>query len=150
MKKWLLIAAAAALVVVGGVAAVGYWRMHRQIPEPTIQYTTNLHCEAEMKFLKMRIDSLQPKAGGVQITSSAYLLAGAQQGPVRAGYRFDSPPDEHAHVTYTIARIDTDGVLVEYESTFDHRSFGKNLITQDNGSFKLDWIGAAPGADPAE
>jgi hypothetical protein len=48
--------------------------------------------------------------------------------------------DHHASATYTIDSIEESGVTLSYETSFDHRSFGKNLITKDRGTFRLPWL----------
>ena len=46
-------------------------------------------------------------------------------------------PDHHGRKIFTVKRITADGILLEYFTTFDHRSFGENLITQDRGEIEL-------------
>jgi hypothetical protein len=47
--------------------------------------------------------------------------------------------DDHGMARYVITRL-ADGILtVEYESTFHHQSFGKDLVTTDRGSFPVRW-----------
>ena len=64
------------------------------------------------------------------------------------GGAFCRPPDHHAAVRLWVRQIDDDGVVVEYESRFNHISFGKNLITIDRGTVRLPWESAlaAPGS----
>jgi len=49
-------------------------------------------------------------------------------------------PDDHGASTYTVENIDEDSVTLSYKTTFDHRSFGRNQISRDQGTFKLPWL----------
>jgi hypothetical protein len=46
-------------------------------------------------------------------------------------------PDHHGMMIFTVKRITADAIVIGYESSFDHRSFGKNLVTKDEGEFTL-------------
>ena len=48
-------------------------------------------------------------------------------------------PDDHSQNEFWIQEIQEEGVVIKYKSQFDHRSFGKNLITIDEGTLKLKW-----------
>ncbi|MDO8489554.1 MAG: hypothetical protein Q7S42_05555 [Candidatus Omnitrophota bacterium] len=50
---------------------------------------------------------------------------------------FSGPLDHHAHSKFTIKNIEPDGVTIQYESRFDHRSFGNDLISTDIGTVKI-------------
>lgn len=110
---------------------------------PATTSTTNHDRDWHIRFLRTRLQSLQPKDGQVQITGLVFQSPVAQSHTVPAGYKL-AFPDDHGHWIYTIARIESDGVVIEYESSFDHRSFGKNLITRDKGTFKLPWFTSTP------
>lgn len=58
---------------------------------------------------------------------------GLSEFEVKVGEEFKNPPDKHSRIRYTLKEIHEDGVIVEYESCFGHRSFGKNLMTIDTG-----------------
>lgn len=53
------------------------------------------------------------------------------------GEEFYGPLDHHASTTFIIKEIEPDGVTIQYESSFDHRSFGKDLITKDIGRVRI-------------
>jgi hypothetical protein len=53
------------------------------------------------------------------------------------GDRFRTLPDHHAATYFTIQQVNATSVLLRYSSTFDHRSFGKNLITVDEGEVEI-------------
>jgi hypothetical protein len=48
-----------------------------------------------------------------------------------------SVPDHHGTSIYTLKEITASGVVLGYESTFDYRSFGKNLISRDTGQIAI-------------
>ncbi len=45
--------------------------------------------------------------------------------------------DEHGLLTFVVEEIKQTGVVLRYESTFDHRSFGKDLVTRDEGEIEV-------------
>lgn len=52
-------------------------------------------------------------------------------------------PDDHGFASYVVENIDETGVTLSYKTTFNHRSFGKNLISNDQGTFKIPWSSIA-------
>jgi hypothetical protein len=55
------------------------------------------------------------------------------------GESFKGRPDHHSGSTYTLKGIESAGVVIAYESRFDHRSFGKNRISVNRGELRLQW-----------
>ncbi len=55
-----------------------------------------------------------------------------------AGETF-SHPDDHGGTTFLVKEIRKSGVILEYKSTFDHRSFGKKVITIDEGQIDVSY-----------
>ena len=53
------------------------------------------------------------------------------------GKPFDSGPDEHSFTKYLLKEVGPNAVTIQYESSFDHRSFGPDKITIDKGTFSL-------------
>ncbi len=47
--------------------------------------------------------------------------------------------DHHLNLTLTLKKITDTGANFSYQSKFDHRSFGKNLIEKDQGEFFISW-----------
>ncbi|NBX02957.1 MAG: hypothetical protein EBR02_02600 [Alphaproteobacteria bacterium] len=45
--------------------------------------------------------------------------------------------DHHSMLRLTVKSISSSAMVFEYTDTFDHRSFGKDLITMDMGEFTL-------------
>lgn len=48
-------------------------------------------------------------------------------------------PDHHGVITWTVTKLNDDGLLFDYRSRFDHRSFGKNLITETRAEISVPW-----------
>src|SRR5690242_18797255 len=105
---------------------------------PQVTNTTNKDRDWHVNFLKMRISSLQPADGGVQIAGRVFESDSVETHTVPVGYKINFP-DEHGSKVYTIAAVRDDGIEIKYQSAFDHRSFGKNLIERDKGAFVLAW-----------
>jgi len=53
------------------------------------------------------------------------------------GESFYGPTDHHSSTTIKLTGIDKKGLLLQYEMRFDHRSFGKDLISIDSGNVVL-------------
>lgn len=103
---------------------------------PATTSTTNKHAEWYLEHLNDRYASIVRTASGVDFTE------GLPDNPKKATMSLGSTivePDHHGYRKYTIAKIEGDGVVIEYFSRFDHRSFGKELIEEDRGTFKLKW-----------
>ena len=98
--------------------------------------TTNQQAEWHIKHLNDRYASVSKAAGGVD------FVEGQPDNPKKATMSVGSTitePDHHGSTKYTITKIEEDGVVIEYFSCFDHRSFGKQLIEEDTGTIKLKW-----------
>ena len=48
-------------------------------------------------------------------------------------------PDHHMKLNFRIASIDSASVHMKYEYRFDHRSFGKELISIDSGEIRFNF-----------
>jgi hypothetical protein len=106
---------------------------------PKTVKTTNKDPAWHQQFLKARITELQREGDSVRLTGKVFDTIEPQTKVLPVGHTF-AFPDEHGPKSYTIASISNKGVVFQYESSFDHRSFGKNLIETDEGSFLLEWI----------
>lgn len=82
-----------------------------------------------------------------QIVSDGKYTKGANRETkfvLAPGESFQGPPDHHSSSTLTMVTIDSNGLKLNYEMRFDHRSFGKDLITVDNGNIVLPLKTAQP------
>ena len=55
------------------------------------------------------------------------------------GESFRGRPDHHSSGRYTLKAIEPTGVVLAYDTRFDHRSFGKNLINVNRGELRIPW-----------
>ena len=103
---------------------------------PETTRTTNAQAQWHIDFLNRRYASIFEATNGVG------LVQGWPENPTTSVLQIGSSfndPDHHSQKKYTIRRIEDDGVVIDYFSSFDHRSFGKNLIEEDTGTVKLKW-----------
>lgn len=78
--------------------------------------------------------------GRAQIVSDGQYTKGPNRESkftLAPGESFQGPPDHHSSSTLTMVGIDSNGLKLSYEMRFDHRSFGKDLITIDKGSIAV-------------
>lgn len=89
-----------------------------------------------------------------QIVSDGKYTKGANRETkfvLAPGESFQGPPDHHSSSTLTMVTIDSKELKLNYEMRFDHRSFGKDLITVDNGNIVLPLKTAQPNtAQPSK
>jgi hypothetical protein len=103
---------------------------------PKITRTTNAQAQWHVDFLNRRYASIFKTTNGVGVVQGWPDIP--KKSVLNIGSSFDVP-DHHGSKKYTVLRIEDDGVVIEYFSCFDHRSFGKNLIEADTGTVKLKW-----------
>jgi len=58
---------------------------------------------------------------------------------LRVGESFRARPDHHSSGQYTLKAIEPTGIVLSYDTRFDHRSFGKNLINVNRGELRIPW-----------
>jgi len=145
LKLGILIACLVPIGVVGSLFAGGAWNAHRP---RAVETTANEHRDWHEQFLRRRLVAVMPEGTGAVLTGSIFGSPDVQTRVVAAGFQFTFP-DDHGHTTYTIVRIRPDGLVVGYKSTFDHRSFGRNLVTSDEGELELQWFGEPTDSAPA-
>lgn len=75
-----------------------------------------------------------------RITSDGTYTKGAAHESdftLACGESFSGPTDHHSSSTIVLSGIDKSKLQLHYEMRFDHRSFGKDLITIDSGNVVL-------------
>ena len=110
--------------------------------------TANKNAAWHHQYLSSRITALQPERGGVMLTGTLFATDAPQTKVLPVGYTITFP-DDHGWRKYTLASISDGGAVIDYWTLFDHRSFGRNLIETDAGSFLLEWIPQDAAADAA-
>lgn len=121
------------LVIVGASCQSSIFQKPRTVS------TTHKDRDWHANFLQQRISFIQPAKTGVQITGHVFGSPDAETHTVPIGHKFTFP-DDHGSNVYTIRSFQDDGMVIEYESTFYHQSFGKNIIEKDKGTFLLPWL----------
>ena len=105
---------------------------------PRTVQTTNKDPAWHKQFLKTRVTVLQREGDDIKLTGNVFDSTEPQTKVLPVGHTITFP-DHHGSKSYTIASISDRGVVFQYKSSFDHRSFGKNLIETDEGGFLLEW-----------
>jgi len=59
---------------------------------------------------------------------------------LKIGDKLTGIPYRHSRKIYKLKEIKRDGVIMEYESHFDHSSFGRHLKTVDTGEIFIKYI----------
>ena len=103
---------------------------------------------AHLQEIRAIKESKENKAKA-QITSDGQYTKGPNRESkfiLAPGESFQGPPDHHSSTSLTMLKIDSSGLKLSYEMRFDHRSFGEDLITIDNGNISLPLVIAQPKA----
>jgi hypothetical protein len=53
------------------------------------------------------------------------------------GEKFQSQLDHHASISFELMQVHPSSAVLKYSSKFDHRPFGKNLVTIDEGEIEI-------------
>ena len=103
------------------------------------EVTTNNNKEAMTSYVNAHMVSVavgSDKARFVtdgKIRPASHSVAANEPFFVSIGERLRAAPDHHTSTEFVYMGLRDNSVLLEYEQTFDHQSFGKNLITIDHG-----------------
>jgi len=58
---------------------------------------------------------------------------------LESGGIFYQAPDDHSSCEFKVLELGDEGITLEYTSRFDHRSFGRDLITIDTATIFLEY-----------
>lgn len=97
-------------------------------PVETIE-TVNKNPQWHVNYLNRRFKAITRDGSGINVMRASTMNIGSTI----------NNPDDHGYTRYTLLKIEDDGVVFKYTSSFDHRSFAKNLIEKDSGTFKIKW-----------
>jgi hypothetical protein len=129
-----IIGVAATVLMVCLIITAGF--IVYRVEHPRIKRTIDNEAAWQYRHLCERFSAVFPTDNGVCFVDSWFPN---QNTNVSVGYSFEEPGDDGNFRTYTVTRIEEDGVLINYLSHFDHRTFGKWLIEEDTGTVKLKW-----------
>jgi len=76
---------------------------------------------------------------GARVLTDGWIVSmdGRKDFVIYRGQKFRRSPDHHAWAFYTLKEARQAGVVLAYESGFDHHSFGKDLVTVDRGKIEI-------------
>jgi hypothetical protein len=146
MKRWLPLFLIALMSIVAGFV-LGVARRSITV-EPTLAVQTSFAVDDDLttKFLQARIKSIEwPDHDGVVAryrTNGATTTA--NQNITLIGRTPRSDLDEHGKTTLAVIGVEGGKATVSVLSEFDHRSFGKNLITVDSRIVTVDVTPSSP------
>ena len=147
MRKILLLVAPMVLVSVSFIV----WGAKYRAPiaalvkgSPKLEKTQDKQIAVWQEQFDQHLIEIWPKAGKVFVAADGYFRINSA-GDTSAtfilspGDVFYAQSERHGTATFRLKTIEPDDAVIEYESRFDHRSFGKNLIVVDRGTFKVNW-----------
>ncbi len=122
--------------------------------EPHIKYTTNQAQDWMLKFFQRAGSTLSIDNTGAHFqmahngrgfclgdpddpTTLQHMTFVSQFTLSKPGEIFWSP-DHHGSAIFTVKQIAPEGLVLSYRTEFDSRSFGKNVISIDEGEIKLE------------
>ena len=117
----------------------------QQSEGPKVENTTGKEQRWFEDFFKRHIIFVSYQDGKVHFVSDGAFGARSEGFSldedfyVTEGDVFYKVADHHAAAEFTVGAIDAARVILKYKSTFDHRSFGPNLITNDTGEVELEY-----------
>lgn len=125
------VTAVVVVCMIGTIAFIAY-----RIEHPRVKRTIGREAEGHRSRLEQRFSAVFPTNNGVRLVDSWFPSHNTN---VSVGYSFMEPGDDGNFKTYTVSGIEEDGILIDYLSHFDHRTWGKWLIEEDAGTVKLKW-----------
>ena len=103
------------------------------------EVTTNKNKEAMTTYVNAHMISVAVGSAKVRfvtdgrIIPASHSVAANEPFFINIGERLRTAPDHHTSTEFVYVGLRDNSVVLEYEQTFDHQSFGKNLITIDRG-----------------
>lgn len=134
--RWLIVSVSLALVS-GGCHDPAIDRA------PAIERTVGKNKAGMEQYLNAHFLAVTPDAGKVRFITDGRLGIGdwgkswQREFALETGGKFQAAPDHHSSSSFEVQTIGAQSVLIKYQTKFDHRSFGKNLISQDEGEVEI-------------
>jgi len=110
-----------------------------------IKKTYNQHQSWSLNYLNENVLSCQQIHDSVAFQTTTKLGVGQwgqswnQKFILGKEGEFFLSPDHHLKASFRIESIDSAGMQIRYEYQFDHRSFGKDLISIDSGEIRFNY-----------
>jgi len=102
---------------------------------PKIETTTNVNSQWNAEYYDKHYAVIKKNPEGLIFNSS---IGDKDDTPLKIGASLEYP-DHHSSRKVTLVKTDEKGAYFIYESSFNHSSFGKELIENDSGEFFLPW-----------
>ena len=102
---------------------------------PKIETTTNVNSQWNVEYYDKHYAVIKKTPDGLIFTSS---VGDKDTTTLKIGATLDYP-DHHSSREVTLVKTDDKGAYFTYESSFNHSSFGKELIEEDSGEFFVPW-----------
>ena len=102
---------------------------------PTITTTTNVQSKWNAEYYNNKYSTIKKTPEGLIFISS---IDDKDTTTLKMGASLEYP-DHHSSRKVTLVKTDAKGAYFNYASSFDHRSFGKELIEKDSGEFFVPW-----------
>ncbi|MBT7952642.1 MAG: hypothetical protein HN764_13520 [Gammaproteobacteria bacterium] len=109
---------------------------------PKIERTENTSKLAESKFFNAHLKKLiRFEQDKTLISTDGRIGVNSDNGwttvfVIGINDKFRPTIDDHGSTEYQLVKIGDKSVTIRYKSEFNHNSFGKNLITIDEGTFE--------------
>jgi len=126
----------AALLIVLALAVAGCI----QLPFSDRRTTFGKQRDWQRRFFVEHVMKLeQVGEDAARIVTDGWIVSmdGGGDFVIRCGQKFRRSPDHHAWTCYTVKKVGQAGIVVAYESGFDHHSWGKNLVTVDKSKIEI-------------
>ncbi len=110
---------------------------------PAIERTAGKNKAGMEQYLNAHLLAVAPDSSKVTFITDGRLGIGdwgkswQREFALETGGKFQGAPDHHSSSSFEVQTIGARSVLIKYQTKFDHRSFGKNLISIDEGEVAI-------------
>jgi hypothetical protein len=111
--------------------------------QPQTDATSNKNQEAMAAFVNAHTITIAPESDKVRILTDGRLIPSSPTASanesfvVGVGESIKTSADEHAFSIFTYRSARVTSAVFDYETRFDQRSFGKNVVSIDRGEIEV-------------
>lgn len=112
---------------------------------PAVKNTVAKNQIGMEEYLNAHLITVLPDSGKVRFMTDGSLGIGnwgdswQSEFALGVGEKFQTQPDHHSSSSFEVRGISVKGIVVKYQTKFDHQSFGKDLITIDEGEIEISY-----------
>ena len=112
---------------------------------PAVEKTVGKNQIGMEDYLNAHFITVVPDSGKVRFMTDGSLGIGnwgnswQSEFSLGVGEKFQARPDHHLSSSFEVRGIGMKGVVLKYQTKFDQRSFGKNLISIDEGEIEISY-----------